>query len=86
MVRSATEALQRTLTALKAQRLTLDGQIKAVERALTVMGVRSPSLAGRRRRNPMSAAERRSVSKRMKAYWAKKRRSKQSRTNDSEKK
>jgi hypothetical protein len=74
MVEHARLALQKTLTSLKAQRSQLDDQIRRVETALIAIGAKSPSLAARRRRKPMSAAERRSVSKRMKAYWAKKKR------------
>ena len=76
MVKSAQNALERTLTSLREQRSKIDNQIKAVETALVAIGVKSPRLASRRRRKPMSIAERRSVSKRMKAYWAKKRREK----------
>lgn len=74
MVKSAQTALKKTLTSLKDQRSKIDQQIKAVQTALVAIGVKTPKLAGRRRRKPMTAAERKSVSKRMKAYWAKKRR------------
>jgi hypothetical protein len=73
MVDSAQLALQKTLAKLRSDKARLEAQIKAIEHALTAFGVKSPRLAARRKRRPMSAAERRSVSRRMKAYWAKKR-------------
>ena len=75
MVESAETVLKRTLSQLVAQREKTEKEIKAVHNALAAIGVASPNLAGRRKRKPMTAAERRSVSKRMKAYWAKRRKS-----------
>ena len=75
---SAQVVLQRTLTHLLAQRSKVDKEIKAVQTALVGMGVRSPRLAVRRKRKPMTTAERKSVSRRMKAYWARQRAQKQS--------
>jgi hypothetical protein len=73
MTESAQVVLQKTLSQLVAQKARTEREIKAVEAALVSIGVKSPKLAARRRRKPMNAAERKSVSKRMKAYWAKKR-------------
>ena len=73
MVESAQIVLKRTLSQLVAQREKTEKEIKAVQNALAAIGVPSPNLAGRRKRKPMTAAERKSVSKRMKAYWAKRR-------------
>lgn len=70
---SAQVILQKTLSQLVAQKARTEKEIRAVQTALASMGVASPALAARRRRKPMSAAEKKSVSKRMKAYWAKKR-------------
>ena len=74
MVQQAVAVLQQTLVSLEAQKAKTEEKIKAVRAALTaISGSSSPNLAGRRKRKPMTAAERRSVSRRMKAYWAKRR-------------
>jgi hypothetical protein len=73
MVQQAQRSLRNTLVSLEAQKQTIEQQIKALRSALDALEVRRPNLAGRRLRSPMTPAERRSVSKRMKAYWAKKR-------------
>jgi hypothetical protein len=65
--------LKKTLRTLEAQRAQTEAEIRIVRSALAVMGVQNPRLAARAKRKPMSPAERKSVSKRMKAYWAKKR-------------
>lgn len=72
MFDSAQAALYRTLRKLEAEKAAKDKEIKVVKAALAALGVTSPHLAGRRKRRPMDAVERRSVSRRMKAYWAKK--------------
>ncbi|MBY0494927.1 MAG: hypothetical protein K2Y23_11990 [Cyanobacteria bacterium] len=66
-------ALQRTLKTLELDRVQTDRQIRLVRSALAAIGVQNPQLSARAKRKPMTAAERRSVSRRMKAYWAKKR-------------
>ena len=66
-------ALQRTLKTLEVERARTDAEIRIIRSALVGMGVQNPNLASRPKRKPMTAAERRSVSKRMKAYWAKRR-------------
>jgi hypothetical protein len=76
MVQRARSVLQSTLASLEAQKAQIDVQIKAIRHALAAIGVSSPNLAGRKLRRPMGAAERKSVSRRMKAYWAKKKRQK----------
>lgn len=73
MVQQARASLLKTLAILEAQRAKTETQIKAVRAALSALGLNSPHLAGRRRRKPMTPAERKSVSRRMKAYWAKRR-------------
>jgi hypothetical protein len=72
-VESAQVILKKTLSSLEAQRARTEKEIKAVRLALSAIGTAPPKAAGRRLRKPMTAAERRSVSKRMRAYWAKKR-------------
>jgi hypothetical protein len=64
--------LRKALVQLSAQRAELDRQISAIQAALGALG--SPDRAdGTRGRRAMSAAARRAVGKRMKAYWAKRR-------------
>jgi hypothetical protein len=70
---SAQVVLEKTLSQLFAQRSKVEKEIKAVQTALAAIGVPSPRLAARRKRKPMTASERKSVSRRMKAYWAKRR-------------
>lgn len=73
MVNTAQVALKKELNKLVGKRTELDSQIKAIESALVALGGKSVALGGRVLRSPMSAAERKSVSKRMKRYWAKRR-------------
>lgn len=73
MIEATEVVLQKTLSQLLAQKHKTEKEIKAVQVALAAIGVKSPNLAARRRRKPMDAAEKRAVSRRMKAYWAKKR-------------
>lgn len=73
MVESAEVVLKKTLSQLVAQKSKTEKEIKAVRSALVAIGVSSPHLAARKRRKAMTAVERKSVSKRMKAYWAKRR-------------
>lgn len=76
MVRNARVALERTLTRLEAEKSKIEREIRAVIAALTALGAPNARLAARRKRRPMDPAERRAVSKRMKAYWAKRRKGK----------
>ncbi|OFW45256.1 MAG: hypothetical protein A3J29_19100 [Acidobacteria bacterium RIFCSPLOWO2_12_FULL_67_14b] len=69
----AQAVLKKALIQLEAQKAETEKEIRALKSALAALGVSSPNLAGRRPRKPMTAAERRSVSKRMKSYWAKRR-------------
>ena len=66
-------ALRKALTLLESEKARIDGQIAAIRGVLT--GARPGAGATRRarRRKPMSAAAKRAVSIRMKAYWAKRR-------------
>lgn len=72
-------SLNRALQALHADRARIEKQIDAVTSALTALGGaagRVAKTAGRRGRRKMSAAQKKAVSVRMKAYWAKRRGSK----------
>jgi hypothetical protein len=73
MAETAQLALQRTLSSLTAEKARIEKEIQVVRAALTALGVSSPNLVTRRHRKPMTKAERNSVSKRMKRYWAKRR-------------
>ena len=77
MMASVTSALRNALRQLEKERERIDRQISAIRSVLDESGTaRTPaSLATRRRykakRREMSAAARRAVSQRMKAYWEK---------------
>lgn len=75
----ARAALQQALKELQVQERSIQKQIVALEKAidtLTKQERHAPS--SRRPRRPMSSAERRSVSARMKRYWAERRADKSS--------
>jgi hypothetical protein len=63
--------LRRALTKLNSDKTRIDRQIAALETALGALAGRAQQ-AGRGRRR-MSAAARRAIGRRMKAYWAKRR-------------
>lgn len=64
--------LRNALAKLTAQKAHVDRQIGAIGTALDALGVRGRR-GGTRKRRPMSAAARKAVGTRMKAYWAKRR-------------
>jgi len=69
-------SLNRALKALHADRARIEKQIDAVTSALTALGGAASRVAktgGRRGRRKMSAAQKKAVSVRMRAYWAKRR-------------
>jgi anti-sigma factor RsiW len=71
--------LNQALKALHADRARIEKQIDAVTSAISSLGgaaVRAAKTAGRRGRRKMNAAQKKAVSLRMKAYWAKRRGSK----------
>ena len=74
-----TKMLQQALQSLQTDRARIDRQIAAVEQALgrrdgyRMAGRRAPTRTTGRKRRSMSAAARKAVSVRMKAYWAKRR-------------
>ena len=72
-------SLNRALKSLHADRTRIEKQISAVTSALSALGGaagRAAKSAGRRGRRKMNAAQKKAVSVRMKAYWAKRRGSK----------
>jgi hypothetical protein len=77
MMASVTSTLRRALHQLEKDRERIDRQISAIRSFLDASGTARSlaSLATPRRskakRRPMSAAARRAVSQRMKAYWEK---------------
>ena len=75
------KALRTVLTELQAQRTHLDRQSAALEQAVSAVGGHVRRAARTRKatppRRPMSAAQRKAVSARMKRYWAARRKTKQ---------
>jgi hypothetical protein len=77
MAINVTKTLRKALVELQAEQEKISAQIKAIQNVLAAGGSRrgsaKGSLAGRgkRARKSMSEAERKAVSRRMKAYWAK---------------
>jgi len=74
MIQKAKEILKRTLTKLEEEQRATAKKIRALKAALGALDQKQPNLAGRKQRRPMEPAERRSVSRRMKAYWSKRKR------------
>lgn len=74
-----TKTLRKALAQLQVERNAISGQIAAIKKVLAAGGTRrqpgkSRSRSRRTRaRKTMSAAARKAVSRRMKAYWAKRR-------------
>lgn len=71
--------LRKALLELESEKNRIEGQIAAIQSVLGGGGARRGRRPGGTGRKPMSAAARRAVSHRMKAYWAKRRASKASR-------
>jgi hypothetical protein len=71
--------LRNALVKLQAERDGIDRQITGIKRALAVLSgtpqamKSGPELRRPQGRRPMSAAARKALSQRMKAYWAKRR-------------
>ena len=71
--------LNRALKSLHADRARIERQIDALTGAISALGGkagRAVKAAGRKGRRKMNAAQKKAVSLRMKAYWAKRRASK----------
>ena len=79
MALNVTGALRKALSYLEREKAGIDRQIRAVQSALAALAGRtSPAPPGLRSRptpqhRRMSAAARRKIGRRMKAYWAKRR-------------
>ena len=79
MLPNLTAPLRKALRQLEAEQQRIDREMAAVRAALEALGDRGrrtpapPTRAKVPRRRRMSAAARRAVSQRMKAYWAKRR-------------
>ncbi len=78
MLTDLTKTLRKALIRLQAERKQIDRQIAAIEGALEGVGGRArrrragrPARRRTRGRKPMSTAARKTMSRRMKAYWAK---------------
>ena len=75
------QTLRTALTDLQAQRTHLERQSAALEQAVSAVGGHVRRAARTRKatppRRPMSAAQRKAVSARMKRYWAARRKTKQ---------
>jgi hypothetical protein len=73
-------SLNRALKELHSERARIDRQIAALGHALTEVGgkviARGRAAGARVKRRSMNAAQKKAVSVRMKAYWAKRRASK----------
>ena len=68
--------LNRALKSLHADRSRIERQIDALTSAISALGGaagRAAKAAGRKGRRKMNAAQKKAVSVRMKAYWAKRR-------------
>ncbi|MGD0265795.1 MAG: hypothetical protein ABSD47_12705 [Candidatus Methylomirabilota bacterium] len=73
-----TSSLEKALGQLEMEKQQVDGQIAAVRIALETLAntsetTRPPSTRAKEKRHRMTNAERKAVSRRMKAYWAKRR-------------
>ena len=74
MANDITATLRKALGNLTSEKARLDRQISAIQTALGALGGgRPPQANSARGSRRMSAAARRAVGKRMKAYWAKRR-------------
>jgi hypothetical protein len=77
MPTNLTTTLRKALAELEAKRARLDRQITGIRQILAEggrgQGRRVPTRRRAKTRKPMSAAARKALSRRMKAYWAKRR-------------
>ena len=76
MLPNLTAPLRKALRTLEKDKQRIDRQLAALRAAFEALGGKSqrtpsPSTRARARQHRMSAAARRAVSRRMKAYWAK---------------
>lgn len=68
--------ISKAIAAKEAEVKTLQADIDALRRAASIVGQKRPATTKPKRRRKMSAAARKALSKRMKAYWANRRKSK----------
>lgn len=78
MVPNLTAPLRKALRQLETEKQRIDREMRAVHAALEALGdtgrrASASFTRGKARRRGMSAAARRAISQRMKAYWAKRR-------------
>ena len=78
MLANLTASLTKVLRQLEVEKQNVDAQIMAVHAALRTLAnthraTRVSSTRAKGKRHRMSAANRKAVSRRMKAYWAKRR-------------
>lgn len=73
MADKVSTTLRKALTTLNSEKERIDRQIGALETVLGALGGRAQRASGQRGRRKMSAAARRAIGRRMKAYWAKRR-------------
>ena len=80
MTINVTKTLRKALVELQAERERISGQITAIQKVLAAGGSRrrpavrgQAASGGKRAQKTMSAAARKAMSRRMKAYWAKRR-------------
>lgn len=73
MANDVSRTLRQALKGLQAERGRFDRQITALTTALDALNGRGTTSRSARRSRQMSAAARRAIGKRMKAYWAKRR-------------
>ena len=74
MIKSVQSSLNKALKQLHAEKSRIERQISALSAALGHLGGKAAAgPRGRRKRSKMSASQKRAVSVRMKAYWAKRR-------------
>ena len=76
MATDVAQTLRKALEELQAEKKRIETQIAAIQGALAVSsrqaaGDARPKIGKKRGRKAMSAAQRKAVGRRMKAYWAK---------------
>ena len=73
MAKDIRSTLRKALTSLQSQTAKIDRQISGLEMALGALARAPQTNPSPRRRRRMSAATRKAIGKRMKAYWSKRR-------------
>ena len=65
--------ISKAIKAKQTEIKNLQADIEALQQAASIIGGNAPAGKPKRKRSKMSAAAKKAVSKRMRAYWAKKR-------------